>query len=711
MKLPGISGGGGRRRSKDPLGDPFEGLDLDSDATVPLARRGGSGGASGTAGGGGTGGGSLPDTDVELDLDPYPAADRDRASAKGLLGRLFGGDGGARPPRYGDLDDLDGAPLERRNGKGRLIGGALVAGLLAAGGLWAWQAGVFGGGSSPDTPMAESETDADAGSGEDPGAIPRLTLPDRVVLALPSEVQEQPSLDGGEDVVPDPTAATDRSVARRPWLSGGADGPDQNQGAGDNAGATAEGHDGGHDGAHDGAHDMAGDTTAAHTEPNAAPDISPDASPDASPDVAHDPDQHPADTPPDHAAPDHMAGSTAPGEAATPADTPTEGHAADHANPWQAMSEQGATGDAAGHDTPDPTEGVRARVDLAAPEIALPDIPGLLPVPEGVEGVQEPPAPNPLTQRDAVPSYAQLPKADGTRGNPLPSAPRRALQAPSPHGLVPAVADDGTPPWKAYAARDTAVEGMPRVAIVVRGLGMMTDALDAAVTSLPPPVTLAFTPYARNLPEKVGLARDAGHEILIELPMQGETFTAIDPGPLGLLTLLPEPELLDRLQQILTVSHGAVGVLAATGSGFVAAPEPMEPVMDTVRRSGLLYLHQGPPTALIANRRVLPPLTAVDMEVDRHGFSESIDARLSYLTRVAKARGFAVGTLSASPLGFARLQAWAEALPKAGVALAPLSSVVARGANSGPAPGISGGPAHDTPATTEADHEGTPDHG
>jgi len=129
--------------------------------------------------------------------------------------------------------------------------------------------------------------------------------------------------------------------------------------------------------------------------------------------------------------------------------------------------------------------------------------------------------------------------------------------------------------------------------------------------------------------------------------------------------------------------QGYVGVLAATPGKFANAPEPMEPVLSTLREAGLLYVHQGEVRALAANRRALPPLRAVDVVIDQRGFAESIDARLDYLRQLAQARGSAIGVTSASPLAFARVRAWAESLAAQGVALAPVSALVARGGGDG----------------------------
>ncbi|MBB4286563.1 divergent polysaccharide deacetylase family protein [Roseospira goensis] len=674
MKLPGFSRGRGRRRSTDPLGDPFEGLDLDSlDATdspaadSPAAhtgppprdaRRTGAASASPPP--------PAADDDFELDLDLGESeTDHDPDSARGVARRLL------RTPDPEDLDD-------GRGGRRRGLWAAAAVLVLVAGvgaGFWILDSGPTGDDLDPAPDERAAATTA-------PGDVPRLETPDRVVMALPPlDRSSAPARaeDGAEDgndtaVIADPTAATDRSTSRRPWLEGGPDaGP----------AASADG--------------MAPEPT---TEPTAEPAVetAPPPAPERTGPTEESPVADASGVPP--ADEPETGGTPAPEPVAQtePAEATADPDPAPASNPWAAMSARGRAAAEAG---------VRARVDLAAPDIALPEVPGLLPVPAGVEGVVEPEAPNRLSGAPSVPSYNQLPQAAGTRANPLPEAPRRGLLADSPYGPVPRIDNDGTAPWQAYAARDPAPPDRPRVAIVVHGLGMMQDSLEAAITRLPPAVTLSFTPYARNLADKMAAARQAGHEVMLDLPMESDGFPAEDPGPLGLLTMLPTLETVDRLQQILAKGGGYVGVLAADGGRFAGAPEQMEVVLDTLRQSGLLYLHQGNPRALIANRRSLPALRNVDVIVDRRGFAESIDARLSYLTRVAQARGTAVGLMTASPLGFARLRAWAADLEAAGVALAPLSAVVARG---GAAPGTGG--ASRSEAGEETGHSGgSPNHG
>jgi hypothetical protein len=87
--------------------------------------------------------------------------------------------------------------------------------------------------------------------------------------------------------------------------------------------------------------------------------------------------------------------------------------------------------------------------------------------------------------------------------------------------VLPVIGPDGLTPARAYA-RPFKASGRPRVAIVIGGLGLDPEVTRLAVESLPPEVTLAFSPYAPRLQEWINRARERGHEVLLEVPMEPE---------------------------------------------------------------------------------------------------------------------------------------------------------------------------------------------
>ena len=96
-------------------------------------------------------------------------------------------------------------------------------------------------------------------------------------------------------------------------------------------------------------------------------------------------------------------------------------------------------------------------------------------------------------------------------------------------------------PAEAYAQPLKPVPGKPdapRVALIVGGLGVSASISNDAISKLPGAVTLAFMPYGYDVDHLAGRARRAGHEILLQVPMEPFDYPDNDPGPQTLLTTL-----------------------------------------------------------------------------------------------------------------------------------------------------------------------------
>jgi polysaccharide deacetylase 2 family uncharacterized protein YibQ len=225
---------------------------------------------------------------------------------------------------------------------------------------------------------------------------------------------------------------------------------------------------------------------------------------------------------------------------------------------------------------------------------------------------------------------------------------------------------------KADAAPPPSPTAATKVAFVVEGLGLSAAATDAAINKLPPQVTLAFSPYTRDLKRWLEKAKAKGHEVLIELPMESKQFPAEDPGPLGLLTSLEAKDNQERLETILKDTTGIVGVLDVNGSKFRESREHIDPVFAKLKQANLVYVQASPG---IRVGEGLVPTAMADLILDERPFRAAVDARLDYAERLARYQGSVVVAMSAKPVSFERLVLWAAQAQKKGIVLAPLSQV------------------------------------
>ena len=130
-------------------------------------------------------------------------------------------------------------------------------------------------------------------------------------------------------------------------------------------------------------------------------------------------------------------------------------------------------------------------------------------------------------------------------------APNAKLIETSRHGPIPKVGPDGARPSETYArpvkAAGSKADG-PRIAIVINGLGIGTSGTADALAKLPGPVSFAFAPYSINVEQLAQRARNEGHEVLLQVPMEPFDYPDNDPGPQTLLTTLDAGQNIDRLQ-------------------------------------------------------------------------------------------------------------------------------------------------------------------
>ena len=254
------------------------------------------------------------------------------------------------------------------------------------------------------------------------------------------------------------------------------------------------------------------------------------------------------------------------------------------------------------------------------------------------------------------------------------------LLEPSRHGAIPKVAPDGTRPAEAYAQPDRAARSRkdaPRIAIVVTGLGIGAAMTQHAIERLPPAVTLAFSPYGPGVDRAAIRARAAGHEVLLQAPMEPFDYPDNDPGPQTLLSSLPLDQNMDRLHWLMSRFQGYVGIINAMGARFTSTEQSLAPVLKETARRGLIFVDDGSsPRSLapqIASANNLPFVKA-ELTIDSVPNSAQIDRALARLEALAREHGSAVGIASALPASIERIAQWAKAAEGHGIVLAPITA-------------------------------------
>lgn len=262
----------------------------------------------------------------------------------------------------------------------------------------------------------------------------------------------------------------------------------------------------------------------------------------------------------------------------------------------------------------------------------------------------------------------------------LRPAPDRRLVEDGQFGPLPKIGADGSKPMAVYArppAQSPRLPaGAPRLAILIGGMGLNAQTTESAIASLPAGVTLGFAPYGRNLPALSAKAREKGHEIILQAPMEGFGGEADEPGPHVLRAGAPVRETISRLHWHMSRFQGYVAVAGFMGARFTADADALGPVVREVARRGLFYFDDGGSprslaVSLAASGRA--PLARADVSFD--GNPAAIDDALAQLEKIARERGFAIGYGSGLPAVIDKVGRFARRLESRGVTLAPVSAL------------------------------------
>ncbi|OQP87015.1 hypothetical protein BTR14_07670 [Rhizobium rhizosphaerae] len=238
---------------------------------------------------------------------------------------------------------------------------------------------------------------------------------------------------------------------------------------------------------------------------------------------------------------------------------------------------------------------------------------------------------------------------NGTQDPRMAATPNAALYEETADGRLPIIADNGTRPMDFYARPWSGARGT-RIAIVVGGLGLSQTGTDRAIRTLDPAVTLALAASGNSLMRWTQDARRAGHEILLQVPMEPFDYPANDPGPRTLKVRAGGETNLANLHQAMGSITNYTGIMNFLGGRFLSSSAALEPVLREAGARGLLFLDDGTSAQSLTGRlaeALSVPHAFGDLVIDGALDRAAILKKLDELERIARRNGTAIGTASA----------------------------------------------------------------
>lgn len=263
----------------------------------------------------------------------------------------------------------------------------------------------------------------------------------------------------------------------------------------------------------------------------------------------------------------------------------------------------------------------------------------------------------------------------------LSRAPDSRLTESSRFGILPRIGPDGARPIDVYARpMEHLPDGRPalgRIAIVVGGLGLSRVATNEAIQKLPGAISLAFAPYGADLERDSERARQAGHETLLQIPMEPFDYPDSDPGPRTLTVAAKPAENTENLRWAMGRFAGYVALMNYMGGKLTADDKAIGPVLREAEQRGLGFLDDGSSTrSRVATIAAETQTARADLVIDGTPRTDMIDKALQQLEKLALSGKLAVATASALPVTIDRIALWAKSLEARGILLVPVSAAM-----------------------------------
>lgn len=267
---------------------------------------------------------------------------------------------------------------------------------------------------------------------------------------------------------------------------------------------------------------------------------------------------------------------------------------------------------------------------------------------------------------------------DGTTLRPpLARAPFQGLSRASPFGQIPSPSFDGRKAVSSYARPFTPSAGKQNLALIVGGLGIDQIMTRRAISELPAEVTLSFAAHTPNLQSWINQARNMGHEVLLELPMESENFNPAEPGADHALRVNKSAaQNIKNLDWLLSRGLGYFAVTNYNGDKLVRRADILAPILTHLSDAGLGFIYDGSTTA-----QTLPALSqsAGLPFVKAYNLIDDVQTRAA--TRTQLQRLEAQATAGGSPVGVGfgygttidAIAAWTQTLAGKNLELAPAS--------------------------------------
>lgn len=243
-------------------------------------------------------------------------------------------------------------------------------------------------------------------------------------------------------------------------------------------------------------------------------------------------------------------------------------------------------------------------------------------------------------------------------------------------GLIPIIRkSDNLTSFRAYQ-HPFSFEGIgtkPVISFIILDYGLGKHASENILDSLPTEVSLMLSPYSKMPNEWVEMARNKGHEIWLNTPIQNNI-----KGDTGSYTIYHHNSLADKTKTVLYTlmrAQGYTGITSFTDKSLNNAKTEYIKIMDEIYKRGLGYIELNPNAPITLQKKAAllgAPYMKANINIFKMtGDKNSFDA----LEKIAHKNGHAIAVIPNYPSAIKNLAVWLLKVAQADYILAPVSAM------------------------------------
>ncbi len=219
---------------------------------------------------------------------------------------------------------------------------------------------------------------------------------------------------------------------------------------------------------------------------------------------------------------------------------------------------------------------------------------------------------------------------------------------------------------------------VPVVAIIIDDVGRRLAPVNKFI-ELNIPITFSIMPGLPHSKDIARIANEAGHKVMLHLPMEPEDSINNDPGPHALMMSFNDEQIRETVRRYIENTPGISGMNNHMGSLFTKNEAKMRVVMDEIKKAGIFFIDSYTTSDSIALK--MARLTGIkaagrDIFLDNVRDENSIKKALMRTIAKAKKNGHAIAIGHPHPATIRALEELVPVFESEGVKFVYVSEVV-----------------------------------